>query len=334
MFERVFGHQRILEMLGRMIERDALHHGLCFHGPNGIGKRLTAQEVARAMVCENRTGCGSCRHCTKFDHGNHPDYREIAPQGNDIKVDQVRDIAENLHYRPFEASARIVVIDQAERMREEAANAFLKSLEEPPDYVYFILVCADLKALLPTILSRCQKVAFQSLTAVDKANILTHRFQLPADTAARLASISYRQLETDEAAWNVFDGDVRHILEGLAIMLREGHAIDHFSEAVGDKQNLPRFMDHLVACIRALTLMSAGVKAPSPFEHYSETMQPLAENLPSKAWRSLWDELTRLWGQRRRNLNQRLWFNAMTVNSLGLVEASAARLDARLAQHR
>lgn len=331
MFDKVYGHERIKTMLARMVKNDCLHHGLCFSGPSGIGKRLLATEVARAMLCADRTGCGQCRHCQKFTSGNHPDFKMIVPDGNDIKVDQVREITENLHFKPFEGSCRIIVLDQVERFREESANAFLKSLEEPPDYVFFILVTSDLKALLPTIRSRCQTVAFQTLKEEDKCKILQTVFGKPEAMAQQLASISFRQLETDEEAWKLFCEDMKGIVTYLKMMLDHGHGIDFFVDLLKDKQAFPRFLDHLTATLRELSLNAAGVPPQPLFQPFREDLDPLISRCSKQDWRTYWEAVVRLNGERRRNLNLPLWFNATSVSSLGILEKSEENLKRRLA---
>lgn len=313
MFDLVYGHSRIKTMLAKMVEKDQLHHGLCFHGPSGIGKRLLATEVARAMLCATRTGCGTCSHCHKFAGGNHPDFTFVEPDGNDIKVDQIRQISENLHFRPFEGAVRMIVMDGMERMREEAANAFLKSLEEPPIYVYFILITADLKALIPTIQSRCQKVAFQSLTHDDKVHILRDRFQVDQDLADKLAGISFRRLETDPIAWDSFRADINNALKFLHHTVKEGQALDALSELVRDKEGFGRFKDHLIALLRELAWTAQGIPPQPFFAEFQQPIQQLAGARPARHWRNLYEQCLWLEGQRRRNLNQNIWFNGLSV---------------------
>ena len=329
MFDRVHGHERVKLILSRMIAKDSLPHGLCFHGPNGIGKRLVAHETARAMLCDQRTGCGDCRHCRKFDHGNHPDFKEIVPDGPSIKVDQIREIAENLHYRPFEGRARFFVLDRVERFRDEAANAFLKSLEEPPEYVYFMLITADLKALLSTIRSRCQKVGFQSLKIEDKVQILKERFGKDEALAERLAGVSFRQLETEDEAWDLFIKDIEHILVYLNMMLTEGHAIDYFSDTVRDKAVFPRFLDHLTALVREVVLLASGLPCQPVFQPFEQQIRQLAERRPARLWRDMWEKIVRLNGLQRLNLNASLWFNSLSVSGLDLLDRSKNQIKAR-----
>ena len=328
MFERVYGHDRIKSIMERMITKDALHHGLCFHGPAGIGKRLLAREVARAMLCEKGTGCGQCKACSKFASDNHPDY--VEPEGADIKVGQIREISDNLHYRPFEGRARIYVLDRVETFREEAANAFLKSLEEPPEYVYFILVCSDLKALLPTIRSRCQKIAFQPLKPEDKTEILKNSFGKDETMAKRLAGISFRQLETEDEAWETFHKDIIRVITWLNLMVDEGHGLDYLSESVRDKTTFPRFLDHLTAILRELTLTSFQLPGQNIFDDFRGDLTRLALRRTKTQWREFWEKIVRLNGDRRRNLNLPLWFNAASIGDLGLLDDAARSQKMRM----
>lgn len=334
MFENIYGHQRIKNMMETMIGNDQLPHGLCFHGPKGIGKRFLAQEIARAMLCDTRDGCGTCRHCHKMKGGNHPDFVLIQPDGQDIKVDQIRNISENLHFRPYEGRARIIVLDQAERMAEAAANAFLKSLEEPPEYVYFMLVTSDVKSLLPTIRSRCQQHGFTSLSKEDKARILTDHFGKDAATAERLAAISYRSLETENGAWDVFSDDVKRIMGFFQQMFKSGQALDFFTDVTRDKTSFPRLKEYMVAVLRELMRRAYGLPAEAPFQDWDAEMATMAQQAKPAQWRELIEKLFWLEGNRRRNLNQNVWFNSLSVNDLGLYEKAADTVKRRLASAR
>lgn len=334
MFEKIYGHQRIKTIMENMISNDQLPHGLCFHGPKGIGKRFLAQEIARATLCETRTSCGTCSHCHKMKSGNHPDFVLVEPDGQDIKVDQIRNISENLHFRPYEGRARIIVLDQAERMAEAAANAFLKSLEEPPEYVYFILVTSDVKSLLPTIRSRCQQHAFSSLSRADKVRILVDHFHKDEATATRLAAISYRSLETEAGAWEVFSNDVKRILGFFQQMFKSGQALDYFSDMTRDKTSFPRLKEYMVAVLRELMRRAYGLPAEAPFGDWDAEMATMSQQAKPAEWREMIEKMLWLEGNRRRNLNQNLWFNGLSVNDLGLYERSADTVRKRLSSAR
>ena len=146
--------------------KNQLGHAPLLHGPQGVGKELLAECLARTILCENPSGspvfgCGDCKSCRLIDSGSHPDRFDLMPaeSGKAITVDQVRALIEQMTLTPAIGRYRLGVIAPAESLNVNAANALLKSLEEPPDNVWLILVSHQHQRLLPTILSRCQKVA-------------------------------------------------------------------------------------------------------------------------------------------------------------------------------
>lgn len=178
------GQDRVLSYLGAMINRDRLHHALLFVGQDGVGKRTAAKALANRLVCaspKDLDACGQCGHCIRFREGTHADYL-VVERGTKsdgslekmIKVDQIRNIQRSLSLKSFEGGQRVVVIFDADRMNSSTANALLKTLEEPPESVSFILTSNSLSSLLPTIISRCQMIRFaplsiESLTKIGNA---------------------------------------------------------------------------------------------------------------------------------------------------------------------
>jgi DNA polymerase-3 subunit delta' len=165
-------------------------------GPAGVGKRRTAVAVAQAINCLQpiadatlpRDACGTCPSCRRIARGVHPDVPIIEPgEMGEIKIDQVRDVIERAGYRPFEGRRRVVIVDEADSMRVEAQNALLKTLEEPPSASVFVLVSATPDALLPTVLSRCQRLRFGELSVDDVAQALIRDYEYD-EAAARAAA--------------------------------------------------------------------------------------------------------------------------------------------------
>ncbi|RPI28497.1 MAG: DNA polymerase III subunit delta' [Acidobacteria bacterium] len=155
------------EQLLGLLRRNPLPPAAIFSGPDGIGKRSAALALAALVNCRQPTSndiCGSCSSCVKAEAGNHPDITLFVPENNHIKIDAMRELSREAHYRPFEGRAKVFVVDQAEKMTEEAANSLLKTLEEPPSTSHLILVTAFPQRLLSTIRSRCQTFSFRSLT--------------------------------------------------------------------------------------------------------------------------------------------------------------------------
>lgn len=161
-------NQPILDSLAGRLER--LPHALLIYGPRGVGKAALAERTAQLLLCEssNNKPCGSCDGCRWFLGGNHPDFRRLEPEAlwkeppekpsMEIKIDQVRELADFLYLRSHREGLRIVLVHPAEDMNVAAANALLKGLEEPPAAAVFILVSHRPARLLPTIRSRCVAV--------------------------------------------------------------------------------------------------------------------------------------------------------------------------------
>jgi DNA polymerase-3 subunit delta' len=162
----LLGHETVRERLAHAATHDTLHHAYLFEGPRGLGKRRVADWLAQFVNCtsDGTRPCGRCKQCTMITAGTHPDIIELAPDPKKatqtIGVDAVRDVIRKAGYHRFDSRRRFIVIDPADAMMESAANALLKTLEEPTDGTGFILVVASASSLLPTIVSRCQRVRF------------------------------------------------------------------------------------------------------------------------------------------------------------------------------
>jgi DNA polymerase-3 subunit delta' len=181
----ILGQERAIGMIRRAVRADRLHHANLFHGPSGVGKRMTARALAAWMNCTGRSAdaddaCGECRSCRLMGSENHPDIVEVKPDGQFIKIDQVRAMQQLTRFRPHEAQRRVILIEQADALREEAANAMLKTLEEPTGDTVFFLVTAQPHLLLSTIRSRCQPVQFSALAPGYVSQILVSNGVEPA----------------------------------------------------------------------------------------------------------------------------------------------------------
>lgn len=187
-----------LRLLRNILKQNRVPNGLMFWGPEGVGKRFAALELAKAINCKEGNGdaCDQCLSCRKIMSGNHPDVKTIAPSGKvrNINVDTVDFMTELSAYRPFEGQWRIFLIQDAERMRSEAQNHFLKTLEEPPSQTAFVLQTAYPQHLLPTVRSRCQAVRFGSLQPDTVAQILQREHPLDDMAAQAIALVAQGQV--------------------------------------------------------------------------------------------------------------------------------------------
>ena len=189
-FADILGHDRVKSLLSRALTHGRFPPSLLLAGPPGVGKRTTALVAAAALLCETGGGdaCGKCQTCSRVGRAIHPDVIVLEPEGATIKIDEVRDLVRQIGALPFEARARAFVVDEADLLTEQAANALLKSLEEPARTSHVMLVSSAPQALLPTIRSRCQLLRFGPLpTAILERHL---REQAGLDEAeARLRAV-------------------------------------------------------------------------------------------------------------------------------------------------
>ena len=198
----IIGQERAIEILRGCIKRNRVAHAYIFAGDEGIGKKLTAINFAKALNCQNHREalgvrgegintnslyalrltpheidcCDGCSSCIKINKSIHPDFFFIAPENGEIKVDVIRELQESISYKAFESPWKLVIIDGAETLNQSAANAFLKTLEEPPEQTILILI-SSMSGLIPkTILSRCQRVNFSPLPFDKIGRLLENKF--------------------------------------------------------------------------------------------------------------------------------------------------------------
>lgn len=171
-FANIIGHEQQKKLLRHAFANNKLAHAYLFSGIEGIGKRLMALALARLIFCNEGNGCGNCSACQRIDHNNHPDLHLLEPDGQFIKIEQIRTLQKNLAFRPLEASRHVVIVDEAEHMHQGAANALLKTLEEPPNAAILILISAQPHVLPSTIRSRCQNLPFPRLNHSEIEKVL------------------------------------------------------------------------------------------------------------------------------------------------------------------
>ena len=189
MFDDVLGQDKAKEMFARAVRERTLSHAYLLSGPEGLAKTAFARELAVALVSACG-GCGACAECERARRGIHPDLHVVEREGDLIRFEQVGPVIADLSLKPFAAGRRVWVIPEVEYLHPAAANKLLKSIEEPPDYVYFLLVTDRLERVLPTIVSRCQQVEFRPLSDEQVATYLRERYGLGGAEAAALARLS------------------------------------------------------------------------------------------------------------------------------------------------
>lgn len=164
-FEEIAGQEHIVRTLTNALKTNKIAHAYLFSGPRGTGKTTMARLFAKALNCLEGVGhqCNHCSNCNEIDEGIHPDVVEIDAASNN-GIDQVRDLIEKVNYSPIEGRYKVYIIDEVHNMSDNAFNALLKTLEEPPEHVVFILATTEPYNILPTIISRCQRYDFSKVS--------------------------------------------------------------------------------------------------------------------------------------------------------------------------
>jgi DNA polymerase III subunit delta' len=195
----IVGHTHLIDLLRRAVARGRVPQSLIFAGPEGVGKHVVAIALAQAVNCprrregdESADACGECSTCLRIARGQHSDVT-VVDQGGEasIKIRMLRErVLEVVGFRPFEARHRVYIIDPADEMTDEAQDALLKTLEEPPPAVIIMLVTAYPDTLSPTIQSRCRRLRFGPLSEADVVRVLVEREGLERSEARALAGAS------------------------------------------------------------------------------------------------------------------------------------------------
>lgn len=195
---RVYGQKTAIDFLKDSIHKSRLHHAYLFSGPSHIGKFTVAIQLAQAVNClDEDPPCRICHSCVKIEKGIHPDVRIIGTEMDDtqtasgsIGIDVVGEIHGMANLKPFEGKSHVFIIDRAERLTRDAANALLKILEEPPDGSLLILVTTDIRAILPTVMSRSQVVDFLQVPQRRIVELLRDDYAASVEQADHISRLS------------------------------------------------------------------------------------------------------------------------------------------------
>lgn len=210
-------HPRMKEWVQRAKRTNRIAHAYLLVGKKGAGKTQTALYFAQAIFCpEKESPCGQCTDCLRIEHSNHPDIHHVVPEGQSIKIDQVRQLQKEFSYRGLENDQKVYIIEGLESMTQQAANSLLKFLEDPHPGTVALLLTANKQQVLPTIISRCQEV---HLPAPSVHRIAEYVGQDHDQSLARIAS--HITADVDEAA-KLCASDWFAELKSIVIQLTEG----------------------------------------------------------------------------------------------------------------
>jgi DNA polymerase III subunit delta' len=349
MFSQLTGNEHVKTALKRMLVNDRLPGALLFTGEEGIGKKLFALEIARALNCrmpKDNEGCGVCSSCTRIWKLNypqredsddwlqiiwtdHPDVGLVIAPKRVLRVEQMRQIEKEANFRPFEGKARVFLIDEADKLNDASANALLKVLEEPPKTSYLILITARPAMLLPTILSRCQMIRFSPLTPDEIETHLTKNKLADATTSrlrARAAGGSIgRALSGDLVTFTSQRKAMLKVLNALAVSEDRAQLL-RSAEQLNEAQYKDEFedrLDVLETLIRDAWMLSLGVdKSKLVNEDLSSELVEISKEIEASRAADWILQIEDLREQLIVNVNRKVTTDALFLVMAGDVPAS------------
>lgn len=330
-FAKLIGNDRNKTILQRMLANGRIAGTLIFAGPDGVGKRQFALTLAKAANCQKASGnsfatdsCDECAVCRRIDDGSYGDVTTIQPDGQFIKIAQTRELAEEVYYRPREGRQRFFILDEADRLRDEAANSLLKTLEEPPPTSTLILLTSRPNSLLQTIRSRAQRINFAPLPIAEMEKFLAENYPRPPADTALLARVTEGRIGQATAFdLSEYRQERRTLMELLELMARgdDRFRLLKAAEYIGKKERdeFEKELDLMVSILRDVFLLSGGA-SPEQIVNVdvADRLQQLAAKIGLARVASWSETISEVRRRLRVNINRQV---AMEAALLSLAEA-------------
>ena len=342
-FSDIRGHSAQIDVLLRICASRHPAHAYLFEGPQGAGKQTVAWALAGRLACLQADGaqeaCGQCRSCHALQRGEHPDIALLSRDGANIKIGQVREALKRLRYEAVLGKAKALIIEDADKLREEAANALLKTLEEPTAGTHFILVTSRPQLLLDTIRSRVQVLRFGGLSSDDLRALLVaegHSEQ-HARLAAPLAEGDLGRARTlcdpdlvgvveDVAAFvlrldQVTASQAADFVETLTAALLRVHG-GAKARATLDREKLAWALDVIRAVLRDVMVAGAGIDVDTlPHAMFARPLSAMAERVEPRDVAAVLGDIDHLEEELVYNPNPRIALQAALVGAASQLRA-------------
>jgi DNA polymerase-3 subunit delta' len=313
----ILGQAGAVQFLRQTLANKRLAHAYLFYGPPGVGKKFAALQFIKVLYCDTAAAdaCDTCPACRKIMAHQHPDVRLLTAEESSIKIEQVRDLQRHLSYKPYEHRRITVIIDGGEFFTLPAANALLKTLEEPPANTLILLLTGNKDAIPVTITSRCQGVPFRTLPPVHLRTLLEQQ-GLTQEAAAQVAPLLEGRLDRLAAAdWTQFLAMRQSAYQILQDMLHSQGAIS-FPQArklASKREQCTELFRWLGLLCRDLTVLTTAPDTPLYNQDLRAELSLLATQVPLIQLFALFDRLQQLTLYLSMNLNPQLLFEQLLV---------------------
>ncbi|HMG73400.1 MAG TPA: DNA polymerase III subunit delta' [Pyrinomonadaceae bacterium] len=345
MFSKLIGNDEVKESLRRLLSGSRVPGSMLFTGDEGIGKKLFALELAKSLNCRQRNGveaCDECSSCKRISRSmfppfgkddddkermiwsEHADLAMVRPFKQIIRVKPMRELEREANFRPFEGAARVFVVEDADNMNDQAANALLKTLEEPPPTSHLILTTSNPTALLATIRSRCQIIRFAPIEADEVEKFLVEQKHLPAEDARLLARTAQgsigRALSGDVETYRERRDRMLELLRALTLtndrveLLRSAEAL----AAAKDRHEYEQRLNALEILIRDVWALALGRPSETIVNgDLLAELQQIAGELKSEQAATWLSQIEELRGTLEVNINRRIASDALLLAMAG-----------------
>jgi DNA polymerase-3 subunit delta' len=343
-FDSLLGNDNVKSIFNRLLASGRVPNSLLFTGPDGVGKKQFALELARSLVCRQPQGGQACDRCPacqragvfvfpkpddKEEHkkvifSGHSDVGMVVPYKRNILVEAIRDLEAAANFRPFEAPARFFIIDQAEKMNAAASNALLKTLEEPPATTHIVLITSRPDSLLQTIRSRCQTIHFAPVGANEiRQYLIEKKGALPTDaeSIAKLSAGSIgKALDFDLDLFREQRGAMLSVLKS-ALIEKDRAALLQASETLNDAKNKDVYeenLDILETLIRDIWMIRLGNETEIVNTEIVSDLSRLAEDINQQTTAAWLNEIELLRQSLLVNINRKIATDALFIEMAGV----------------
>lgn len=284
-FSQVAGQEEIKKSLINSIKNNQVSHCYIFEGPKGMGKYELALIFAQSLLCPNfqMEPCNECRSCLKVNSFNHPDLHLVNEDEKNIKREDIDNLIDSIYKKAYESKWKVYIIKDAHLMTAQAANTFLKTLEEPPDHTVTILLTTNSSLLLPTITSRCQEIKFRNIS---KETIKKYLEKYGADDQTLDLAVNYSRGNLNKAI-NILEGKDDILQKRQQIINLFDKIIKADSEIIYDlesyfdeeKDNIDILIDLMITWIRDIMFVKSDMEALALNKDYLGLLKVHGKNM-------------------------------------------------------
>ena len=330
-FDRILGQEQPKKILKNALQSSNVAHAYLFHGQESIGKKQIAIELAKSLNCASPVkgdACDECTSCRKIENRTHPDFFFVEPVKNTptareavIKIEAIRELQRKLAFHPYEGKVKAAIIDNADLMNLQAANSFLKTLEEPPSATILILISSNPFKLLPTLISRCQTIQFQPLTHENIKKILK---EIMTEQMIGNDTLAFRTLRSRGSVKKALAEDIENIanIRKEIVNLLETISFDRmdvvFSQAkswASQSDQWEIILNELMELVRDLAFFQSGCSESEVYNRdIAKRLKLLATRKTVNSWLKIFNAIHTTKIALSGNANAQLFFENMLID--------------------